>query len=381
MDCINLDHAASGPLKAEVRQAMQPWLGECWGNPSSVHRMGLAAREAVDRARVQVARSVGAESNAVTFTGGGSEANNMAVMGLARARRRGGQHIVCGPTEHPSVQVAAMALEEEGFEVSFARLDAWGALDLEHFAGLLRESTVLVTQMLVNNIFGSIYPVAALARLVRQAAPQAVLHTDAVQALGKLDLRMAELCVDACTLSAHKIGGPKGVGALILAPGVNCAPLILGGGQESARRAGTENVAGLVGFGVAAAQAAAGQAENLERLNFLRGLLAEGLAGLGIETYEPGADSLQPSIMAVLVPGAPAEVWLHHLDALGVCVSTGSACQANTRDLPPALAAAGLDADRGRALLRFSLAPETTADEIELALTALREVSQGLAQL
>jgi cysteine desulfurase len=383
MQPIYLDNAATTPLCPEVREAMEPWLGEQFGNPSSVHRLGLRARDAVDRARGLLARSIGASSEELTFTGSGTEANNLAVFGLARARAGSGSDVVLGPTEHPSVRQPALALSREGFEVRTARLDAHGALDLAHLEGLLSERTVLVAQMLVCNQFGSIYPVQQLARLVRGRAPNAALHVDAVQALGKLDLRVRELDADTLSLSAHKVRGPKGVGALFVRRGVEVAPLIHGGGQEAGRRSGTENVAGVVGFGEAAARAERTQPETVERLRPLRERLRAGVVELGLAPIEPGLDSqgMQPAILSARVPGAPAEVWLHHLDARGVCVSTGSACQARKQELSPALAAVGLGEQEARQVLRFSLSPQTTLDELEVALAALRDVAAELARL
>ncbi len=383
MDLLYFDNAATTRTSQEVRAAMQPWLEERWGNPSSVHRLGLGAREALDEARGRVARAVGATPEQVVFTSGGSEANNLAVLGLARARAASGRHIVVGPTEHPSVRAAAEALREEGFELEFARLDDNAALDLDHFTSLLREDTVVVAQMLVCNQLGSIYPIAEVARRVRTHAPHAALHVDAVQALGKLDVRLSELGADTLSLSAHKLYGPKGAGALIKRPNLRLRPLIFGGGQESGLRSGTENVAGLVGFGVAAKLAAAHQPEAWRQLVELRARLCAGLSELDLEVFEAGrqAQPRQPAILTLIVPGAPAEVWLHHLDARGVCLSTGSACQARSQELNPSLTAAGLDEARSRQVLRISTSPQTTHAELDALLLALQEVGAELTRL
>ncbi|MCB9914677.1 MAG: aminotransferase class V-fold PLP-dependent enzyme [Planctomycetes bacterium] len=266
MPPVYLDHAATTPLAPEVREAMAPFLAEAFGNPSSVHRLGGAAREALERARGQVARAIGAGRDEVVLTSGGTEANNLAVLGLARARAAHGRHVVVGPTEHPSVRAAAEALVDEGFEVERAPLDAAGALDLAALDGLLRADTVLVAQMLVCNQFGIVYPAAEVARRVRARAPRAALHVDAVQALGKLDVRVSELDADTLALSAHKLRGPKGSGALYVRKGCALRPLVFGGGQERGLRAGTEHVAGAVGLGAAVERAAREQPRALERL-------------------------------------------------------------------------------------------------------------------
>lgn len=378
---VYLDNAATTPLDPRVRAAMEPFLGECFANPSSAHRAGVRAAEALDEARRRIARVVGARAERVVFTGGGSEANALGVLGQARARRARGGHVLVGPTEHPCVRESAARLAREGFEVETLPLDAGGALDLEAAARRLRPDTVLVAQMLVNNEFGSVFAVAELARLVRSRAPHAAVHVDAVQALGKLELSLPDLEADSLALSAHKVHGPKGVGALCLGdtePRVE--PLVVGGGQEAGLRAGTQNVAGAVGFGVAAEIAERERPAAVTRMRGLRERLAAGLAELGARVLAPGAQVREPvcSILAALFPGPPAEVRLHHLDARGVAASAGSACQAGKREISPALLAIGLSADEARRVLRFSLSRETTSEDVEQALAALAEVEREL---
>ncbi len=273
MDVVYLDHAATTPLAPEVREAMLPWLGASFGNPSSRHPMGLHAAAALEEARASVAQATGGRTANVLFTSGGTEANNLAVLGLARARRRRGRHVLVGPTEHPSVRDAALALVDEGFEVETMLLGPGGELDLEDLVARLRDETVLVLQMLVNNEFGSIYPIARVARLVRANAPNAVLHVDAVQGLGKLELSIGELGAHSLAISAHKLHGPKGAGALVLTEGVQPRPLVFGGGQERGLRSGTENVSGIVGLGRSVELASADVRGVHERLTDLRGLL------------------------------------------------------------------------------------------------------------
>jgi len=378
MASIYLDHAATTALDPEVRAAMEPWLGDTPANPSSLHRAGVAAREALDRARARVARAAGASPERVVFTSGGTEADNLAVLGPARARARRGRHVVLGPTEHAAVRGAAEALRAEGFELETARLDAGGALDLEHLAALLRADTVLVAQMLVGNELGNVFPVAAVARLVRARAPQAVLVVDAVQALGKLELSLAALGADALTLSAHKVHGPKGAGALVTARELSLRALIHGGGQESGLRAGTENVAAIVGFGRAAELAEERREPARAHLEELRRAFVAGLGRLPSARVLAIGPERVPGIVPVLFRGVPAEVRLHHLDARGLAVSAGSACQARKGGISPALSAAGLDDDQARRVLRFSFAGTTTLDEIGAALRVLEAVEREL---
>ncbi len=376
---VYLDHAASTPLDPRVRAAMEPFLAEEFANPSSRHRAGERATGALESARRQVARAVGAEPRHVVLTSGGTESNNLAVLGLARAAR--GRHVLVGPTEHASVRGPAEALREEGFEVEFLPLDGRGDLDLDAAEGLLRPDTVLVAQMLVDNEVGTLYPVARLARRVRARAPGARLHVDAVQALGKLELSIEELGADSLAISAHKIHGPKGAGALVLARDLPLRPLVFGGAQEAGRRAGTEALPALVGLGAAAELAEAERESAARHLRELRASLLAGLARIeGLRPLAPGSARVDP-ILALEVPGPPAEVWLHHLDARGIAASAGSACQAREGRLSPTLLALGLDAERARRVLRFSLARTSTAGDVQAALAALAAVASDMGAL
>ena len=378
LETVYLDHAATTPPAPEVRAAMEPWLASEHGNPSSRHPLGQRAADALESARESVAASVGAQPQGVVFTSGGTEANNLAVLGLARARANRGRHVLIGAAEHPSVRAPAEALVEEGFEVEWLRLDTGGRLDLEHASALLREDTVLVSQMLVNNEVGAVQPVAELAGRLGAAAPHAWLHVDAVQAFGKLDVRLVGLGAHALSLSAHKLHGPKGAGALVLARGVSPRPLVHGGGQEAGLRSGTEAVAACVGFGRAIELATEARAGSQERAAALRERLLDGASALGLRSVLPAQAEVIPHILALLVPGAPAEVWLHHLAAHGIYVGTGSACQSKKGALSPALLAHGLSEDEARRVLRFSFARTTTEAELERALSALRCVAQEL---
>ncbi len=387
MSAIYLDNAATTPIDPEVRAAMVPFLGESFGNPSSRHGLGVRSARALEEARSQVARATGTRPEEVVFTSGGTEANNLAVLGLARARSRHGRHLLIGPGEHPCVRDAARALEDEGFELETLRLDGRGGLDLDFLLSRLRKETVLVAQMLVNNEFGTIYPVARLARLVRANAPQALVHVDAVQALGKVEVSARELGAHSLAISAHKFHGPKGSGALILSEGVRPKPLVFGGDQERGLRSGTENVAGVVGLGRAAELAATRLEGTASKLSGLRALLREALAGIGAELLEPGgspADSPPGSngcvhaICAVLLPGPPAESWMHHLEERGVFTSVGSACQAKKGGISPALLALGLDQERARRVLRISFSRFTSAEEVRAAAQALEAVAAEL---
>lgn len=377
---LYLDNAATTPIDAAVRAAMAPFLDDAFGNPSSRHPAGSRATDAIEAARTSVARALGTRPDTVVFTSGGTEANNLAVLGLARAAAAKGRHIVLGATEHPSVRDAAEALVHEGFEVETAALDGDGRTDLDDWARRLRSDTVVVAQMLANNEFGTIYPVAELSAIVRARAPHARFHTDAVQGFGKLDVRLPELGVDTISISAHKFHGPKGVGALVVGKGTPLRPLVFGGGQERGVRSGTENVAGIVGLGAAAEQADRLRAETWERLRTTRAAFLDAVASIeGVTPLAPGgADHVLPNVISLRVPGAPAEVYLHHLEAAGVFVSAGSACQEKKKSVSPALLSLGLTADQARSVLRFSTSRETTVSDVRAAAQALAGVVREL---
>lgn len=377
MTSIYLDHAATTPLAPEVREAMAPFQDERFGNPSSRHRLGVAAARALEEARERVGRAVGAAPERVVFTAGGTEASNLGVLGLARAGARRGRHVLVGPTEHPCVRDSAAALVEEGFEVETLRLDARGELDLEDLVARLRADTVLVAQMLVNNEFGTLYPVARVARLVCANAPHARVHVDAVQALGKVEVSLGELGVHSLAISAHKFHGPKGNGALVLAEGVQPRPLVFGGAQERGLRSGTENVAGIVGLGVAAELAEGHRERAHAHMLELRARLHGELESLaGARLLSPGGETGRaPHVVSLLLPGPPAESWQHHLEARGVYTSVGSACQARKGGVSPALLALGLDEREAKQVLRLSFARSTRFEEIAEASRILREVA------
>lgn len=381
MEPLYLDNAATTPLAPEVRAAMAPYLEARFGNPSSRHSLGVDAARALGQARAHVARATGVRAENVVFTSGGTEANNLAVLGLARAAKKRGRHVLIGPTEHPCVRDSARALVEEGFEVENLRLDARGGLDVEDALARVRSETVLVAQMLVNNEFGTIYPVARLARRVRAQAPDALVHVDAVQAAGKVELSLAELGVHSLALSGHKFHGPKGAGALVLADGVRPRPLVFGGDQEQGLRSGTENVAGIVGLGEAARLVEERLAVTITHLAALRATLRTELASVpGVELLEPGgSEGVTPAIASLFLPGAPAEAWQHHLEARGVHTSVGSACHARKGGVPAALLALGMDEERARRVLRLSFSRQTTLRDVAAGVTALRDVAREVA--
>ena len=384
MEHVHFDHAASTPVDERVLDAMKGWWQENYANPSSRHAAGVAASEALDEARRRVAWATGAQPDHVVFTSGATEANNLAVLGHARARKVRGKHVLVGPLDHPSSQMPALWLREEGFDVEELELDSNGALDLEDAERKVRSDTVLVTQMYANNEFGCVFPILELARIVRRAAPHAAIHVDAVQAMGKIEVDLESLKVDSIAITAHKINGPKGAGALIRANDTEIMPLVQGGGQESGLRAGTQDVPAICGLGLAAKLAESERESAAAHMSALMDVMRRAIADRGLgRVIEPGApaQALLPNILSFIVDGPPAEVFLHHLDARGVAASAGSACQSSKQAMNPALFAIGLDEEEARRVLRLSIGKKTDLEEVKRGLGLLEEVRSALARL
>jgi cysteine desulfurase len=373
MSRIYLDHNATTRTHPEVRAAMTPYLEECFGNPSSMHMEGRRARDAVERARREVAAFLGAAPEEIIFTSGGTEGDNLAIRGAAHAirRRSGRTRIVSSPLEHPAVRASLEALAAEGFDVRLVPVLPDGSLDLAAFGRLLDEHTALVTLQLANHELGHLYPISQIAGLAH--AVGALVHTDAVQAAGKVPLDAAALGVDLLTLSGHKMYGPKGVGAIYQRRGVELDPLVAGGHQERERRGGTENVAAIVGLGAACAIARREQGTWAEKMTVLRDRLEAGaLAIPGARRF--GGDPRVPGTTNLGFAGVEGELVLAGLDLAGVAVSTGAACTSGSLDPSPVLLALGLDRQTALTAVRFSLGRETTAEEIDHVLGVLPEI-------
>ncbi|HEV8340658.1 MAG TPA: cysteine desulfurase family protein [bacterium] len=371
---IYLDNAATTRPGSSVVAAMVAALSEGYGNPSSIHGKGLAAEQVVSAARAQVAAAIGVPPAWVVFTSGGTEANNLAIKGAARAYSRRGRHLIGTAVEHSSVLETLRSLEADGFALTLVPVDRRGRVDPAAVTAALRPETVLLSVMAVNNEVGTIQPVAEIAQAVsarRGRGRLPLLHVDAVQAFGRVSIPTAQ--IDLLTISAHKVHGPKGVGALIVREGVRIEPLLHGGDQQRALRPGTENVPGIVGFGEAAARIQAGGEEGAAALRSLRAHLADRLALIeGVSINGPDQDDLAaPHILNVSLAGVRGETLVHRLEVDGIYVSTGSAC--HSRDPRPShvLLAMGLDREAALSSVRISLARSTTIEEIDDAADAI----------
>jgi cysteine desulfurase len=369
---VYADHAATTPVRAEVIAAMLPYLGTYGFNPSSLHAEGRVARGAVDAARAAVAGLLGAKPRDIVFTGGGSEANTLAIVGAGRAARRRGVHVVTSAVEHHAVLHATDLLRDEGFEVTVIGVDAAGRVDPVAFEAALRPDTVLASVMLANNELGTVQPIESLARIARSRG--VVFHSDAVQAPGRIPLDVEALGVDLLTLSAHKFYGPKGVGALYVRPGTPLVPLIVGGGQERGLRAGTENVAGIVGFAHAFGLASAELPAEAERLRELRDRFEtalERLPGLRINARE--AERL-PNVSSIAFADIDAPTFLVRLDLEGIAASAGSACAAGSTEPSHVLAACDIPTWAKTGTIRFSFGKLTGERDVERIARVLPDI-------
>lgn len=369
---VYLDWNASAPLDTAVREAMLPWLGVRFGNASSRHEYGRNARAAIDEARAQVAEAVGAHPTEVVFTSGGSEANNLFVKGAAALMKPG--LIAVSAIEHPCVREPARQLRRWGWVMREVGVDADGRIDAQQWRATLEARPSLVSVMLANNETGVLQDVARLAAEAR--AGGAVMHTDAVQALGKVAVDFRALGVSAMTLSAHKIGGPVGAGALILDKRVELAPLIGGGGQERGLRSGTENVAAIVGFGLAAQRAAARREAEAVRQLALRIQLEQLLNQAGARIFSVAAERL-PNTVFFAFEGIDGETLVAKLDRAGFACASGSACSSANPEPSHTLLAMGVAPELARGALRVSFGPDTTSRQVsDFGLTLTRIVNE-----
>jgi len=377
---IYLDHNASAPLLPEVFAAMRPFLEGLAANASSLHGPGRRARAAIDCAREKVAALIGADATGVHFCSGGTEADAWALRSAFRGATTDPGTLAIGATEHPAIRNTAAALTRDGVVVRELPVDGSGRLA----PFTLASDTALVAVMAANNELGNLYDIAAVADQAH--AVGARMHSDLVQAAGKIAVSVAAWGLDSAALSAHKIGGPQGVGALWIAPGQTLDPLVTGGGQERGLRSGTENVAGIVGFGAAAELAMRRLSTESARQAALRDeLAARLLQGIAGAVVLGDAERRLPNTLSIAVPGVAGEAMVMRLDAVGVAISTGSACSSGSGKPSPVLVAMGLAAWQIKGALRFSLGPTTTAAQIAAAADhtiaaakALQRLSQGL---
>ena len=375
-----LDNSATTPIKGDVLKEMLPFLTEHFGNASSLYTPGLVARRALDEAREKVAALINAKANEVYFTGCGSESDNWVLKGVASSLKNKGNHIITTVTEHPAMLRTCEYLEKNGYEVTYLGIDDQGRLNPAELEAAIKDTTILVSIMMVNNEIGTIHPIKELAAIAKKHG--VLFHTDAVQALGNVPIDVKDLGVDFLSMSAHKIYGPKGVGGLYIRRGAKLGTLIFGGGQESGKRAGTENVAGIVGFGKAAELALNSLDEHIKHSTEIRNYLAEKLTAEIPDVIINGSmDNRHPGNLNVTFKYIEGESILIQLDACGICISTGSACSSKSLKPSHVLSALGVPVELIHGTVRFSVGDFTTKEDIDYTVECTKKVVAWLRDL
>jgi cysteine desulfurase len=380
MERIYLDHAATSPAHPEVVQSMIPYMTEMFGNPSSIHFFGRQSRHAIDEARRACAKSIGANPNEIIFTSGGTEADNLALLGVARANRERGNHIITTAIEHHAILNTCKVLEKDGFEVTYLPVDNTGRIQLEDLKDALTDQTILVSIMYGNNEVGTIQPMKEIGELLKNH--QAYLHTDAVQAYGLVDINVKELGIDLLSISSHKINGPKGVGFLYAGQTVKFAPLLTGGEQERKRRAGTENVPGIAGLHHAVLLAERDREQKVQQYRSFKDIMISVFQSEGIDFEVNGSlEHSLPHVFNVSFKGMNIESFLVNMDLAGIAVSSGSACTAGSIDPSHVLVAMfGRGSDKIRSSVRFSFGLGNTKEQVEKAAYETVKIVKRLAQ-
>lgn len=369
------DNSATTRCYEAVKEIVIKTMTEDFGNPSAMHTKGVEAEQYVKNSAQILARILKVQEKEILFTSGGTESNNLALIGGAMANKRSGNHIITTMVEHAAVGQPAAFLKEQGFEVTYLPVDARGVVKLDALEAALRPDTILVSTMYVNNEVGAVMPVEQIGKLVHEKSPKALYHVDAIQAFGKYRIYPKKLGIDLLSVSAHKIHGPKGVGFLYINEKAKVQPQILGGGQQGGMRSGTDNVPGIAGLGAAAQEIYRNLEENVEHLYRLKEHLTEGLSKIenvkinGMEQRD-GA----PQIVSVSFMGIRSEVLLHTLEERGVYISAGSACSSHKRKASSTLTAMGMPKDQIESTVRISFSEENTFEEVDYCLEVLNEV-------
>ncbi|MDO9508408.1 MAG: cysteine desulfurase NifS [Thermovirgaceae bacterium] len=378
---VYMDHSATTAVDGAVLEAMLPYFSDRYGNPNSLHLWGREARKGVNAARDQVASLLGAESSEIIFTGGGSEADNLAIKGFTFTHREKGRHVITTAVEHHAVLDSFKWLKKEGFEITILPVDETGMVRISDLEGAMREDTILVSMMFANNEVGTIQPVAGAAKICRDRG--VAFHVDGVQAVGHIPVDVRELGIDMLTMSAHKMYGPKGVGVLYVRNGVKLEPIVHGGGQEHGLRSGTENTAGIVGFGAAAELAARRLADgSIKEEVRLRDLLIDSVTTSIEDVFLTGHRTKRlPFHASISVGSLEGESMLLRLDAAGIGASSGSACTSGSLEPSYVLLAMGLSHEAAHGSLRLTLGKDTSEEDIVYVAENLKRVVTGLRAL
>ncbi|MBQ9332812.1 MAG: cysteine desulfurase [Lachnospiraceae bacterium] len=370
---IYLDNSATTAPFPEVAEAVKHIMEESYGNPSSMHMLGVNAEQKLTEATEILAGTLKCKPSEILYTSGGTESDNMAVFGVAHARRRAGKHIITTRIEHPAILEPCACLEKEGCEVSYLGTDANGIIDLNELESLIRPDTILVSIMHTNNEIGSLQPIEAAGALIKKKNPDCIFHVDAVQGYAKDTIIPKKLNIDLMSVSAHKFHGPRGVGFLYIKDKTRIDPIIYGGGQQKGMRSGTENVAGIYGMALAARKSYANLSDDRQRMYELKKYFTDELIridGVSVNSTAEGA----PHIISASFEGVRSEVLLHSLEDKGIYVSAGSACASNRPHVSATLTAIGLRKDLLDSTIRFSMSTFTTREEIDYTLSMLTDL-------
>ena len=372
---IYLDNSATTKCYECVRDIVGKVMCEDYGNPSSMHRKGVEAEQYIKEAKEIIAKAMKVQEKEIFFTSGGTESDNLALIGAARANHRAGRHLITSSIEHPAILNTMHYLEEEGFRVTYLPVDAEGKVKLSALQEALCEETILVSIMYVNNEMGAVVPVEAAAKLVHDRNPKTVYHVDAIQGYGKYRIYPKRMGIDLLSVSSHKIHGPKGVGFLYVSEKVKIHPMILGGGQQKGMRSGTDNVPGIAGLGTAARMVYENHEEKMEKLRALKTYLAKNLSEMErVVINGPLPKDGAPHIINASFLGVRSEVLLHTLEDKGIYVSAGSACSSHKRAASASMTAISADQERRESAIRFSLSEFTTKEELDYTLEQIRTV-------
>jgi len=375
-----MDHSATSPVDPEVFEAMKPYFVDNFGNASTLYSLGRDARKAMEAAREQVASLIGAKPEEVIFTSGGTESDNIAIKGTVYRLKNKGNHIITSAIEHPAVRETCKYLEKNGFEVTYLPVYEDGIVKISDLEDAITDKTILITIMHANNEIGTIQPIAEIGKIAREN--KIYFHTDAVQTVGKIPVNVEKMNVDMLSLSAHKVYGPKGIGALYVKKGVRLEPIIHGGGHEKGLRPGTENVSGIVGLGKACELAEKNLLEDTKYITNLRDKLIDGILNSIEQSYLDGHRTKRlPNNVNLRFTGIEGESLVLHLDSKGVAASTGSACSSKSLEPSHVLIALGLEHVEAHGSLRLTLGKENTEEEVDYVITAVKEVVETLRKL
>ena len=370
-----LDNSATTSCSKAATEKMVELLTQDYGNPSSMHMKGVIAEKYITEAKKKIAKTLKVDEKELVFTSGGTESNNLAIIGSALANKRAGMHVITTSIEHPSVTNPFIWLSENGFEVTYLSVDEYGQIKLDELKEAIRPDTILVSIMQVNNEIGALQPIEEAAKVIKAANPKTLFHVDAIQSYGKMQIFPKKWNVDMLSVSGHKIHGPKGSGFLFIKDKTKVKPLIHGGGQQKGMRSGTENVPAIAGLAVASEEMYAGLEENRNHLYTLRDYFIEEVEKIdGVSVNGRKDHDSAPHIVSVSIEGVRAEVILHTLEDRNIYVSAGSACASNKPAISSTLQSIGLKKELLDSTVRFSFSIHTTKEELDYALSVMREV-------